>query len=151
MISVVKVPAKIIPCHKWVAYKNAPLPQAQDFPRSHTVVIVYRTPSKIKYFYVTSQVERAKMRYRYDKSALVEMQKSEWTEVLTKDVSYIQCGKKHLNCIDVLAFKKLYDETNGEMNFIGEIPENIKQKIKAAIKASVTYSTIEKSELIDDK
>lgn len=89
------------------------------------------------------------MRYRCDESALVEMQKSEWTEVLTKDVSCIQCGKNHLNGIDVLEFKKLYVDTM--MDYIGEIPENIKQKIKVAIEASKTYSIRERDELICDK
>ncbi|MCA6069905.1 MAG: DUF5675 family protein [Endomicrobium sp.] len=64
----VKVPAELIPCRRWVAYKNALLPQGSQ--RLHTVVIVYRTSSKIKYFYITSQVEKAKMRYKYDTSAL---------------------------------------------------------------------------------
>jgi hypothetical protein len=115
------------------------------------IIIVYRASSKIKYFHVTSQVERAEVRCRDDKSALVKIQKSEWAEALTKDVSCIQCGKKYLNCVDIDEFQKLYEE-NG-MDYIGEIPENIKQKIKNAINVSKTYNAKEKSELTcgDDK
>jgi hypothetical protein len=142
----IKVPAKLIPLHKWVAYKNAPLPQ--NPPPLHTIIIVLSGIVKIKYFYVTSQVEKAKIRYRNDKSALVEIQKSEWQEALTKDVSCVQCGKGYLNCIDIDEFKKLYQEN--EMNCIGEMPENIKQKIKDAVDASITYTDKEKSELTCD-
>ena len=150
MISVVKVPAELIPCDKWSVYENAPLPQ--DSNRCHTIVIVCCVSSKIKYFYVTSQVEKAlKLRYKYDKFALVEIQKSEWAEVLTKDVSCIQCGKNHLKCIDIVEFKKLYaNNATTSMDYIGKIPEDIKQKIKIAINASVTYSPAEQSELTCD-
>jgi hypothetical protein len=141
-----KVPAELIPLFKWVAYKNVALPQ--NSPSFHTIIIVYRASSKIKYLYVTSQVEKAEMRCRNDKSALVKIQKSEWAEALTKDVSCIQCGKKYLNCVDIDEFKELYEENEANgMNYIGEIPENIKQKIKNAVNASKTYNAKEKSEL----
>jgi hypothetical protein len=100
-----KLPAEVIPLNRWCAYK-APLPEKS--PKSHTIIIVYRTEIDIKYFYVTSQVDKAKIRYRYDKGALVGIERSEWAEVLKEENSCIQCGKGHLNCIDIKNFEEFY-------------------------------------------
>jgi hypothetical protein len=40
---------------------------------------------------------------------LVEIERSEWSEVLKEEKSCIQCGKGHLKCIDIKKIKDLYD------------------------------------------
>ena len=140
-----QLPVELIPLNKWSAY-NAPLPENSEKP--HTVIIVYRTKSDIKYFYVTSQVKKAELRYRDDKGALVEIEQSEWSDVL-KVKSCIQCGNKHLNCIDINKFKSLYEK--GDISYIGNIPETIVAKIKQSINSSVTYTIIEQSILTNEK
>jgi hypothetical protein len=142
----VKISAELIPLHKWIAYK-APLPPKSA--KMHTIVIIYRTGTEIKYFYITSQVAKAEIIYRDDKDALVKIQKNEWPEVLFKEVSCIQCGRGHLQCIDAQELKKLYD--NNQMSYVGQIPDGIKQKIKNAVRASITYNIVEQSQLTSDK
>jgi hypothetical protein len=118
-----KLPAKAIPLNRWCAYK-APLPE--NSPKSHTIIIVHRTEIDIKYFYVTSQVDKAKIRYRNDKDALVEIERSEWSEVLKEEKSCIQCGKGHLNCIDIKNFEDLYD--NYKISYAGEFQNLLYKK-----------------------
>jgi hypothetical protein len=140
-----QVPVEVIPLNKWSAY-NAPLPENSE--KSHTVIIVYRTETDIKYFYVTSQVEKAVLRYRDDKDALVEIEQSEWSEVL-KVKSCIQCGNKHLNCIDINKFKGLYER--GEIHFLGDLPKTITTRVKQSINSSITYTLVEQSILTNEK
>jgi hypothetical protein len=141
-----KLPAEAIPLNRWCAYK-APLPE--NSPKSRTIIIVHRTETDIKYFYVTSQVDKAKRRCRDDKDALVEIERSEWSEVLRKEKSCIQCGKRHLKCIDIKKFKNLYDKH--KISAAIKIPELIIQKVKKAINASITYTYIEQSILTNEK
>ena len=138
------LPADLIPLNKWYAYK-APLPE--NSPKSHTIIIAHRTETDIKYFYVTSQVDKAKIRYRDDKDALVEIEKEEWAELKVK--SCIQCGKGHLNRIDIDRFKELYERN--EMTYAGAVPVSVISKIKQAINASITYTFIEQAILTSEK
>jgi hypothetical protein len=132
-----KVPAELIPLNKWIAYKGQ-LPERSD--KSHTIIIIHKTETKINYFYVTSQIDKARIRYRDDKKGLVEIEKTEWMQLTKK--SCVQCGKPHLNCIEAEKLKTMYDRN--KITLIGKIPDVIKTKIIQAICDSVTYTNAEK-------
>lgn len=132
-----KMPPEIIPCNKWIAYIG-PLPKNSG--KSHTVVIIYREKSQIHYFYVTSQIEKARKRYKNDKEALVTIDRNDWSGI--RKTSCIQCGKPHLYSADIKQFQTMYQ--NEELKMLGEIPEVVKNKITCAIFGSITYTAAEK-------
>lgn len=140
-----QIPFDNIPLNQWIAYQ-APLPNniPNEAPRRHIIIIAYRTGDIINYFHVTSKVDKARKRYEKDKDALVEVKREDWGNVLTQDLSCIQCGKGHLSCITEKTFRSLYE--NGEIEIIETIPDVLKERIKTAINASVTYNIIEQAQ-----
>ncbi len=96
---------KNVPLEKWTAY-FAPLPK--DSPKEHRIIIIYHTDVEVSFFWITSN-EYSKTRLRDDSKALVEVFKHEWGN-LTKDVSFIQCDRDHLEKISVQEFQKMYED-----------------------------------------
>jgi hypothetical protein len=130
-------PTEIIPIRKWCAYR-AKLPPGSN--NKHRIIIIYKHLTEIKYFYVTSQVEKVRKKTRDDISSVVELNSSDW-DVLTKD-SCIQCNDANVYEINEDEFKHLYK--SGEMDYLGEIPEKVKNAIISAICMSCTFTEIEK-------
>ncbi|GBU22000.1 hypothetical protein R80B4_01902 [Fibrobacteres bacterium R8-0-B4] len=133
-----QLPYNMIPVKRWYAFK-AQLPPRSD--KKHHIIIIYKDQTIIKYFYVTSQVEKAKKYARNDIGSIVELNKSNW-DVLDKD-SCIQCNVKHLHDISESEFKQLYE--SHEMEYFGEIPKNVKKLLISAICASESFTDSEKA------
>ena len=121
----------IIP-QKWYAF-FAPLPNGSE--TQHRIIIITDEP-EIKYLYITSQVEKARIRCKKDISSLVELSPADWKHL--KKECCILCGKAYLQSITKEDFKKL------NVRHLGEIPEGMKSKIKYAICYSKTYTDSEK-------
>ncbi len=131
-----QLPSSLIPLDRWKVYKGK-LPPGSDTP--HRIIIVTNVET-LSYLYVTSKVEKAKRIWRHDLGSIVEMCPEEW-DCLTEP-SCIKCTKKEMRKITVNDFKRMYD--NGDMELLGNLPENIKTKIISAICNSLTYSPQEK-------
>jgi len=133
-------PSNMLPLKKWYAFK-AKLPSGSE--NEHRIIIIYKHEAVIKYFYVTSQVEKIEkvaITRKYDVESIVKLNPVEW-DVLTKE-SCIQCNKKHLYEINESDFKRAY--TNGEFEYLGEIPEKVKAAIIHAICMSISFTENEK-------
>ena len=129
-------PVDYLTFYKWKAFLG-------NFPEDagkHRIIIIQET-NPLKYFYVTSQVEKCKDILRYDPLALAEVSKNDWGD-LTKN-SCIQCGKQHLYSVDVDKLREEYE--GGRLKVLGEIPEIVKQRICVAIDGSITYNESEKN------
>jgi hypothetical protein len=131
-------PTEMIPIKKWYAYK-ANLPPNSD--NKHRIIVVYKYLTVIRYFYVTSQVEKVRRKTRDDITSIAEINASDWG-VLTKD-SCIQCNDNNVYEINEDEFKQLYE--NGEMEYLGEVPEKVKNAIIYAVCMSSTFTEIEKT------
>jgi len=131
-------PTEMIPIKKWYAYK-AKLPIGSD--NKHRIIVVYKYLNVIRYFYVTSQVEKVRKKTRDDIMSIVELDSSDW-EVLTKK-SCIQCNENNLHEISEDEFKQFYE--NGEMEYLGEVPEKVRSAITNAICMSSTFTEKEKA------
>ncbi|MDR0977588.1 MAG: hypothetical protein LBL71_00900 [Endomicrobium sp.] len=132
----------LIPLDKCVAYYG---PFHDKSQKLHTIIIVYNTGEKIEYFYITSQIEKARERCKYDEKALVFVNPSEW-EILEKD-SCIQCGRRYLKHISVSKFRELYEKN--EVHFCSDVPEQLIKKIKKAVCYSKTYPPADKAKYIN--
>jgi hypothetical protein len=130
-------PPNMISVKRWYAFK-AKLPPGSS--NEHRVIIVYKHQTTINYFYVTSQVETVIKLARYDTDSIVKLKASDW-DALTKD-SCIQCNERHLYEINESDFKQIY--ANGDMKYLGEIPENVKSAIIYAICMSNSFTEAEK-------
>jgi len=133
-------PSDKIPVEKWYVFKGK-LPPNQKY--NHYIVIVYKRESCIRYFYVTSKVEKAHtiLMMKDDLGALVELDTSDW-EILTKD-SCIQCDLDHLVECYESDIRQGYED--GTFTYHGKVPENIRIKIIQAICASVSFEDEEKT------
>lgn len=131
-----QLPSSLIPLDKWKVYKGK-LPPGSDTP--HRIIIVTNI-EELSYFYVTSKVEKAKRIWKNDISSIVELDTREWS-CLTEP-SCIKCTKKEMRTISISDFKKMYDD--GNLELLGDLPDNIKTKIISAICNSLTYSPQEK-------
>lgn len=116
----------------------APLPKKS--PKDHRIIIIYKTDDVVKYFWITSKIDKAKMILRNDPNAYVEISQNEWN-VLTKAKSCVQCDIMHLEEISVYELQKMYTENT--ITYLGKIPESIQDKIKKAINNSISYNFIE--------
>lgn len=133
----IDIPFQILNVSKWQAFR-ALLPNGSTL--EHRIIIITNVPT-IQYFYITSQVDKAKLRASKDISSLVELSPQDWKECLSKDCC-IQCSRanmKSINVDDLMALHKKHP-----IRPLGEVPDNIKTKIKAAICQSKTYSSTEK-------
>ncbi|MDR3195241.1 MAG: hypothetical protein LBT58_00355 [Endomicrobium sp.] len=133
----VKFPVNLFLIDKWKAYRGQ-LPEKSD--KRHIIIIIYITRTIINYFYITSKVDKAKIIYKNDKKALIELDTKEWTKLKKK--SCIQCGKRHLKCISLETLKAMYE--NDKIEYVDEIPDGIKTKIIQAVRDSKTYTDPEK-------
>jgi len=133
-----------IPLNKWDAYKG-PFPEISSMPHIIIIIFIDETSTLLKYFYITSKVDKAKRIYKNDPLALVELSKSDWEKLHKNKPSCIQCGSntKHLHEIEIKRFKELYD--NDKVKYFGKIPQNVKDKIIKSIWLSTTYSNKEKN------
>jgi hypothetical protein len=131
------IPFKLINLDKWKVFKGN-LPQGS--PKQHNIILIHKT-DKLSYFYITSQVDKARKYAKYDTQSLVEIQKEEWN-ILTEEISCVQCGKPNLIEIAIEDFKNEYE--NGNIQLIGDLPKEIQTKIITAICTSKTYNDTEK-------
>jgi hypothetical protein len=131
-------PTEMLTIKKWHAYK-AKLPTGSN--SKHRIIIVYKDLTAFRYLYVTSQVEKARIRARDDEGSIVELNTSEW-DILTKP-SCIQCNDSNLGEFSEDEFKQMYER--GEVDYLGEIPEKIKNAIIYAICMSITFTETEKT------
>lgn len=132
------LPSKMLPIEKWKAFKGKYPPNSNN---EHRIIIIYKHDCNIKYFYVTSQVEKARLMARNDIGSLVDgIDSGDW-DVLTKE-SCIQCNESHLCEISDEELRKAWDQER--LKPLGTIPNKIKQKIISAICASKTFTDTQK-------
>ena len=123
---------------KWKAFKGK-YPPSSD--KEHRIIIVYKYENTVRYFYVTSQIEKAKKQNKYDIGSLVTgINNINWSD-LTEE-SCIQCNKKHICETTEIEIKNAYE--NGEISVLGEIPESVRREIINAVCASKSFTDIEK-------
>jgi len=132
-------PPDKIPIEKWYVFKGK-LPPKQDY--EHYCIIIYKQDLIIRYFYITSKVEKARaiLLMKDDIGALAELDPSDW-DILTKD-SCIQCDYDHLEECSIDNIKQGYE--NGTFKYIGKAHERVKTKIIHAVCASVSFTEAEK-------
>lgn len=130
-----RLPFCMVPVDKWVAF-NAPLPKDK-----HRIIIIKKIFDEVQFFYVTSQVDNAKRVLRYDLGCIAELGKSDW-ESLTADKSCVQCDKRHLGIVKLDVLERMYND--GKLEYIGEVPDVVKTRIKSAICSSKSFTDIEK-------
>ena len=128
-----------IPLEKWSTYL-APLPKGSS--KSHRIIIIYKTDVNVKYFYITSKTEKAKIILRDDPISYVELLSKDWNE-LTREKSCIQCDRGHLKEISIKKLQELYD--NQLLKYLGKIPKEIQEKIINAVNGSISYSFVEQA------
>lgn len=128
---------------RWEVFR-APLPTNE---KEHRIVIFYVGFGTCSFFHVTSQIEKAKRRSRYDINSVIEITPSEWPEVIVKN-SCIECSKRNAKEISYETLKNMYK--NGKLKFLGYAPENIRRKIINGICYSSTYTDKEKSIMTKD-
>lgn len=133
----IDLPFKMIPLDRWKVYKE-PLPIGSD--KEHRLIIIVNAET-MEYLYITSKVEKVKLRARYDTTSVVELSTKDWPEELTKDCC-IHCGKGGMQKIEKQQIKELYN--NGKFKIIGTLPEAIQTKVKSSIRSSITFSPAEK-------
>lgn len=130
---------KEILLEKWSAYL-APLPKGAG--KSHRIIIIYKTDVNVKYFYITSKTEKAKIILRDDPISYVELLSKDWNE-LTREKSCIQCDRGYLKEISVKELQELYDDQL--LKYLGKIPKKIQEKIINAVNGSISYSFVEQA------
>lgn len=132
-----QLPASLLEIKAWKAYKG----QFPEINGEHRIILVYQDGDIFYRFCVTSQIDKAKLRTKYDKGSLVEIKPDEWDALTTN--SCIECSKNNFKPISKSILVQMYQ--NGELKVLGEVPETIKTKIIHAICASKTYNDTEKS------
>ena len=132
-------PIDKISIESWKAYKGKYPPGSE---KEHRIIIICKKENVLKYFYVSSQVDKARARAVYDKTSFVFMKKNDWDELDRE--SYVQCTPKHLKEVNEDEFKKSY--LSGDVKILGEVPEGIKRAIIHAICSSRFFSEKEKKE-----
>ena len=123
---------------EWKAFKGS----EDDATTGHRIILIHRINDSFCYFIVTSKVDKAKERSKYDINSLVEIDVHEWEGVLTKP-SCIECRKVNLKKITAIELANIY--VAGNLCVLGNVPEGVKNKIKNAINASKTFNNKEKS------
>lgn len=130
---------KEILLEKWSAYL-APLPKGSS--KNHRIIIIYKTDINVKYFYITSKTETAKIILRNDPISYVELLNKDWDK-LTKEKSCIRCDRGHLKEISIKELQELYDAQL--LKYLGKIPKEIQEKIINAVNSSISYSFVEQA------
>ena len=118
---------------KWSAYKG-------DFCGHHRIIVVYETVEFVQYFIVTSQVDKARIRSRFDPNSLVLINQAEWSQLSRP--SCVECSKRNLKQESKEVMKKRREAWG--LTPIGDVPEAVRRRIADAIAASVTYTEQEK-------
>lgn len=118
---------------KWSAYKG-------DFCGHHRIIVVYETVEFVQYFIVTSQVDKARIRSRFDPNSLALINQAEWSQLSRP--SCVECSKRNLKQESKEAMKKRREAWG--LTPIGDVPEAVRRRIADAIAASVTYTEQEK-------
>ncbi|MBQ8630544.1 MAG: hypothetical protein IJ479_02370 [Alphaproteobacteria bacterium] len=131
-----QLPSSLIPLDRWKVYKGK-LPPGSD--KKHRIIIMTNADN-LNYLYVTTKVEKAKRIWRDDLASIVEVEPEDW-DCITEP-SCVKCTKKEMCSITESEFKDMY--TQGELELLGDLPDNIKTKIISAICSSLTYSPQEK-------
>jgi len=132
-------PSNLLSIERWSAFKGK-YPPGSDV--DHRIIIVYKYGGTIKYFYVTSKVEKARMRAKYDMGSFVDKISSCDWEALTEE-SCVQCDKSHMyeTCEDDL--RRAYE--SGNLEILGKVPQDIRKRIISAVCASKSFTDAEKS------
>jgi len=134
----ISFPPDLLSIEKWKSFKGKYPPNSDV---GHRIIIVYKYEGLLKYFYVTSQCDKARKRAKYDIGSLVDKLNSNDWSALDRE-SCIQCDSHHLHDLDENELRKSYAE--GKIEVLGEIPEGVKRSIVSAICASKTFSDMEK-------
>jgi hypothetical protein len=135
-------PDNLFKVGKWKAFKGKYPPGSNI---DHRIIIIHIHNGILRCFYVTSQVQKARILARNDLKSLVCINGDDWNE-LTKE-SCIQCGKDNLFELSETEFRKDYAE--GKVDVLGEIPEKIIKSIVFAICSSKTFTDKEKQMYTD--
>lgn len=122
---------------KWSVYSG------EFFYGYHKIIIVYEYGDDIRYFIVTSQIEKAEKRSLYDPASLVKIDPLEWDKLTCP--SCIECSRRNLQEIPKDKLKRFHDARFAK--YKGKLPDIVRKKIIDAINASVTYSESEKQKL----
>jgi len=130
-------PDNLFSVGKWKAFKGK-YPPGSDI--DHRIIIVFKHNSILRYFYVTSQIEKSRILAKNDLKSLVCINGNDWNE-LTKE-SCVQCSRDNLFELSEAEFRKDYAE--GKVKVLGEIPEKVIKSIIFAICSSKTFTDKEK-------
>lgn len=128
---------------------EAILPEGSEYAHLCIVVTKKVTPGKdIFYFYMTSQEEKVKIRYRNDPYGYILLADSESAKYHNNiKHTFIQCGKKHLNMISFEDFiRKL---TTGEIRLKDHLSQSYIEVMEKAVRKSKTYSPAELKKILD--
>jgi len=88
----ISLPKDLLNIEKWKAFKGKYPPGSAV---EHRIIIVYKYEGILKYFYVTSQCEKARKIAKYDEGSLVDkLNHNDW-DALDRE-SCIQCDSRHL-------------------------------------------------------
>jgi hypothetical protein len=134
----ITLPNNLFSVEKWKAFKGR-YPPGSD--TDHRIIIVFKQDGILKYFYVTSQVEKARKMAKKDSKSLVCINGNDWGALTTE--SCIQCGKGYLFELNEAEFRK--DYSKGKVKPLGKIPEKIIKSIIFAICSSKTFDDKEKA------
>jgi len=131
-------PDNLFEVEKWKAFKGR---YPSDSNIDHRIIIVFKRDGVLKYFIITSQVDKARKIAKKDPKSLIFLNHEDWNE-LTKE-SCIQCGKRGLYELNEVEFRN--DYAKGKVKPLGKIPEKIIQSIIFAICSSRTFDDKEKA------
>lgn len=131
---------------KWQVFKGL-YPTKERFHRCIILNKVLENNEEILYFYMTSKIEKTEIIMKYDKKALVILEKEEWSIGINRKTA-VQCDYAHLYKIPVNEFLNKLENKNIEI--IGKLPDNIIKKIKKAIVCGKTFSPEERTLLTKD-
>jgi len=134
----IPLPPELLSIEKWKAFRGKYPPSSNI---EHIIIIVYKQDDYLKYFYVTSKVDKARKIAKNDRGSLVDNIDGRDWDVLDRE-SCIQCDWNHLYGTTENDLRKSYGK--GEIDVLGKIPENIRISIVSAICSSKTFSDIEK-------
>ena len=135
----ISFPPDMLPIEKWKAFIGKYPPNSDT---EHRIIIVYKHGNAIQYFYITSQIEKARKLLKHDIGALVDGINGDDWEALTTNCC-IRCNKASLYNTSAEDLRKAYSENN--LKVLGNIPEKIKRKIISAVCASKSFTDTEKA------
>lgn len=133
------MPLSLFKVEPWSAFKGK---YPGDSTVEHRIIIVYKNEDVIKYFYVTSKIEKMRKALKSDIGALVDnIDNRDW-DALTK-ASCIMCNNEFLHITSEEEMRRAYQEDR--LIPLGKIPDTLKRKIISAICASESFDEEEKA------